>query len=158
MTRIRLVLLAVLISLAPAAFVYVQLSSSAPTPSASSTSTPSCLSARATVTRTLDGDTFEADVAVWVSPISGRALVVPDRIRLLGVNAPERKGLTKEAGDRTRAFVDAWLRRGPFELTNCGAQRDSFGRALAAVTRDAENLADLLLQHDPPLAVPFVPR
>lgn len=114
-----------------------------------------CWTATATPLRAVDGDTFDAMVAVWPSSIPKHALLVPERIRVLGVNAPERHGATKAAGDAARDFTQAWLEGADVRLYAC--QRDAFGRLLATVTRarDGANLGDDLIRDGK--AVPYKP-
>lgn len=99
-----------------------------------------CWAALATPVRTIDGDTFTADVRIWPG------LTARETVRVLGVNTPERKGLTREAGDAARAFTARWLDGAEVRLHVC--QRDAFGRALATVTRarDGANLTTELIE------------
>ena len=55
----------------------------------------------------VDGDTFDAELDVWLG------LVAVERVRVLGINAPELKGATKEAGLAAKQFTADWLARGP---------------------------------------------
>jgi endonuclease YncB( thermonuclease family) len=104
-----------------------------------------CFTVSATSVRVIDGDTFDADAVTWINQTT-RA-----RVRLLLVNTPERKGATREAGDRARAYTAEWLSRGEVQIKTCG--HDSFGRVLGTVSRGSEDLGGLLLKEG--LAVPF---
>ena len=106
-----------------------------------------CWSTLATPIRAIDGDTFVADVRVFVGQTNR------ETVRILGVNTPERHGATKAAGDAARDFTQAWLDGAEVRLYAC--QRDAFGRLLATVTRarDGANLGDDLLATGQ--AVPF---
>ncbi|MBI3937156.1 MAG: thermonuclease family protein [Betaproteobacteria bacterium] len=106
---------------------------------------PECWSALGVAVRTIDGDSFIARLKIW------HGLEVTERIRLLGVDTPERKGPTMAQALQARAFTDRWLGQEPFEVRSCA--RDSFGRALATVRRGGDDLADKLLEAG--LAVPF---
>jgi len=86
-----------------------------------------CWSVLATPLRTIDGDTFTADARIWPG------LTQRETVRVLGVNAPERHGTTKAAGEASKSFTAAWLTGTEVRLDVC--TRDAFGRALANVTR-----------------------
>lgn len=104
---------------------------------------------RAQVTRVIDGDTVE------VYGDNGRHSFFIERVRLLGVDAPEMKGATYAAGVAARDFVAQWVHRAqaeqvgeewPFVLRTF--KSDSFGRWLGYLNRmdgDGESLNDALL-------------
>jgi len=94
--------------------------------------------------RVVDGDTVDLHQSIGVSPPR-------ERVRLLGVDAPERG---HEGFFEAMLFADIWLRRGVFELTAC--KRDSFGRLLAWVWRGADTLNRALLAngHAVPSTIP----
>lgn len=101
---------------------------------------------RCQVTRVVDGDTL--DVLVDVG-FHGRRI---ERLRILGVNAPEVHGETKPAGDAATTFTAAWVKAGqvvggewPFTVET--AKSDSFGRYLGTLryAGSDESLADALL-------------
>lgn len=104
-----------------------------------------CWAVAASPVRTIDGDTFVATLTIWPG------LTARETVRVLGVNTPELKGATREAGDRARVFTAGWLGQGDVRIHTCG--RDAFGRILGTVTRGPENLSTLLL--DGGYAVPF---
>ena len=107
---------------------------------------------RFSVDRVIDGDTIEGDIDLGFS-----VHLDDQRLRLLRVNTPERKGATKAAGDRAKAFTERWLathvnivirsrKRDPKH-----AEKDSFGRYLVEIYGDDEGgrqscLNDALLQ------------
>jgi len=91
----------------------------------------------ADIIRSLDGDTFEARIPIWLG------LVAVERVRLLGVDTPELKGTTKAAGLAAKQFTSDWLARGPVEIEAC--RRDAFGRVLGKVNRGGDDLGDALL-------------
>ena len=73
----------------------------------------------------VDGDT----VAVEVTWEPGH--VATERVRLLGIDTPERKTTTLAAGDAAKAYTTKWLEdSGPTEIVVCRPARDSFGRLL----------------------------
>lgn len=96
-----------------------------------------CFTVNATPIRAIDGDTFVADIDVWIG------LKSRDRVRVVGINAPETKGATREAGLASWAFTTEWLALGDLTLFTCG--KDSFGRILAEVTRGHTNLGNELV-------------
>ena len=101
-----------------------------------------CLTAQLTpghVMRTLDGDTFVL-YHVGTPP--------EERIRVLGVNTPERG--QPNAAEAT-AFTKAWLANGAFTVTAC--KRDSFGRLLGTVERGGGSLSRALIEAG--LGVPY---
>src|SRR5687768_8509343 len=94
-----------------------------------------CWTVQATPLRTIDGDTFEARVGIWLN------LSAIERVRVLGVDAPERAASAEALA--AKLFTEAWLARGPVTLDVC--KRDSFGRLLAVVRRDGDVLAEQLI-------------
>jgi|FLYL01.1.fsa_nt_gi endonuclease YncB( thermonuclease family) len=100
-----------------------------------------CATARVTrIVRVVDGDTFDAEVAVRWLQIT---LTVRERVRVLGVDAWElRDG---ERGQSARAFTARWLADAEgVSIRAC--DRDSFGRVLAEVTNArGERLAEALI-------------
>ena len=106
---------------------------------------------RCRVTNVVDGDTI--DVVVDAGFRSTRT----ERLRLLGVNCPERKGATRAAGDEAREFTRVWLSWAgddAWPLTVQTHKSDVFGRYLATVWRpDGHCLNDDLLADGQ--AVPF---
>lgn len=125
-----------------------------------------CWTVQAWPLAVVDGDTVDvrvsvpvtlraADTHVWLDGVHVEDLeltiVRRERVRLLGVDAPEITGPTREAGLRAREYVTRWLngepgsaaRTTPLLVRACS--RDSFGRALATVTRGDANLGDDLV-------------
>jgi endonuclease YncB( thermonuclease family) len=108
-----------------------------------------CWAVTAEPIRAVDGDTIDARLATHLgratddrdTPGDERVQQTPERIRLLAVDAPERGQAGYEAA---RNFTGAWIARGPFTVAYCA--RDSFGRLLATVTRDTDDLGDALLK------------
>jgi endonuclease YncB( thermonuclease family) len=96
-----------------------------------------CWTVSGDLIRTIDGDSFIARLEIWPN------LHKIERVRVLGVDTPELRGPHREKALQAKAFTDEWLRRGPFQVSVC--KRDSFGRALAEVTRGESVLADELI-------------
>ena len=81
---------------------------------------------KVSLTRIIDGDTIVGDVDV------GFDITLKDQnIRLLGIDAPEMRGLEKPEGLKTKSFVIDVLT--DQEVIICSDGRDSFGRILADV-------------------------
>jgi len=98
-----------------------------------------CWAVTALPGRVIDGDTFDVSASIWLS------LAAVERVRLLGVDAPELKTATLEAGLAAKQFTEHWLAQGPIHLTAC--KRDSFGRLLAKVQNEqGEDLAEALIK------------
>ena len=107
---------------------------------------------RFAVDRVIDGDTIEGDIDLGFS-----VKLDDQRLRLLRVNTPERKGSTRAAGDRAKAFTERWLANHENIVIRSRkrdkqhAERDSFGRYLVEVYGDDEGgrqscLNDALLE------------
>jgi len=88
---------------------------------------------RARPEQVIDGDTIDVTLDL------GRRTYATERLRLLGVNTPERKGATLAAGNAARAYVAAWLASKASRATAAWPLRvqtekdDAFGRYLAFV-------------------------
>lgn len=96
----------------------------------------------ATVLRTIDGDTFEARVALWPN------LTTTARVRLRGIDAPELKAMCADELRRAEAAadaLDALLREGNVVIYNIGPDKYA-GRVVAdAATRHTPNVSAALL-------------
>jgi endonuclease YncB( thermonuclease family) len=94
-----------------------------------------CWTVSGTLVRTVDGDTFDANLQIWTN------LYAVERIRILGVNTPE----TNQPGFwAAKAYTDNWAKDLPFLVEAC--KRDNFGRLLGKVSRNGEVLADKLIE------------
>ena len=114
---------------------------------------------RVTLLRVVDGDTLDVDIDLGFSmKLTGQ------RLRLLRVNTPERKGKTKTAGDAAWRFAKDWLgshnnlliRSRKIEPGH--GEKDSFGRYLVEVFGDNEYGEQVCLNSallDSGHAVPF---
>jgi micrococcal nuclease len=99
---------------------------------------------RAKLERVIDGDTLQIQLDM------GLHAYRVERLRLLGVNAPEVHGATKAAGDAATAYVREWLAAAgadPWPLVVQTYRTDNFGRYLGAVWRvvDGANLSNDLI-------------
>lgn len=89
---------------------------------------------RFTVSRVVDGDTIDGDI-----DLGFQTTLAGQRLRLLRVNTPERKGPTKKAGDKAKAFTQTWLASRENVLIRSRkraeghAEKDAFGRYLVEV-------------------------
>jgi len=102
------------------------------------------------VVHVVDSDTIDLEVS-WEPRHTAE-----ERVRLLGVDAPELHGATKAAGEAAKAYTTAWLATsGPTEVVVCQPARDSFGRLLGrVVSRTQGDLSAALLAAGH--AVPYV--
>lgn len=89
---------------------------------------------RARVTRVVDGDTLDLEID---QGMNSRRI---ERVRLLGINTPEVRGPSREAGLAATEFVRAWcqlkqMEAGPesWPLVIQTEKADAFGRYLAHV-------------------------
>ncbi len=97
---------------------------------------------RARPIKVIDGDTLDITID------AGFRNYREERLRLLGVNTPEMKAPTREAGEAARQFVTNWIVWGDtWPLVIETEKSDAFGRYLARVwrTMDGACLNDDLL-------------
>lgn len=104
---------------------------------------------RARLERIIDGDTLEVVIDV------GFHTYHREQIRLLDVNTPEIKGVTREAGLKAKEFVRIWLMNATLDAKDKNwpliietKKDDSFGRYLAYVYRQDNGISlniDLIL-------------
>lgn len=80
---------------------------------------------RAKVERVVDGDTVDVVVDL------GFDVHVRQRLRLLGINAPEKTGPTREAGYAARDYLAELLGAGPVTVSTSTDAREKYGRYLA---------------------------
>lgn len=79
------------------------------------------------VTRVIDGDTFECEVDLgfhishWI------------RVRLMGIDCPEKTGSTRDRGFAAALFTCSWLDSHAGNLYITTMKTDSFGRWLSYV-------------------------
>lgn len=99
----------------------------------------------AEIIHVVDGDTVDLRLAVWAGSLREYPLSIVERVRLIGVDTPERHGATRDAGNAARAFTAAWLSQHRASLTVWTCRRDSFGRLLGGIAADGQTLASALL-------------
>jgi micrococcal nuclease len=103
----------------------------------------------ARVTRVVDGDSLVVDLQ---SHVLGIQFEIKDvYLRLLGIDTPELRGETREAGLIAKRFVEDLILGDSVVIESY--ERDSFGRWLAHVYYRDFNLSQLLL--DEGLAKPY---
>lgn len=100
----------------------------------------------------IDGDTLDLDLDL------GFSLVLRQRVRLYGIDAPEvrtRDAAEKERGLRAKAFVQAWFGE-PGDVLVRTSKEEKFGRMLADCFRPGSpSLVEELLSRG--LAKPYLP-
>ena len=87
---------------------------------------------RATVDRTVDGDTVDLRLNL------GMDMVRSERVRLFGIDAPERRGSTKAAGEDAYWHLRALLAEhcgpgGYFRIQTYQDKKGKYGRYLACI-------------------------
>jgi micrococcal nuclease len=101
----------------------------------------------AQLVRVVDGDTIVCDIDLGLNTWARNQYV-----RLAGINAPEKTGLTKEAGLSSTAFLVGLLATGPYApklwlVTTAYHEYEKYGRVLAYVfTNDVLELTDPLFE------------
>ena len=89
----------------------------------------------ASVIRVVDGDSIEVMID------QGFRQWRRERVRVLGVDCPEKTGDTKPAGLAAKEFTQAWCdaRGGMIRIQTIMDPNDSFGRVLASVYDRADS-------------------
>lgn len=95
-------------------------------------------------TKVIDGDTIDVEIDI------GFNFMTKQRLRLYGINAPEKKDPLYLAA--TNFVIDSCL-FSPIQVITY--EKDSFGRWLSIVYKNGENLNDLLIEKG--LAVKYIP-
>lgn len=80
----------------------------------------------AKVVRVLDGDTVEFLVDL------GFNIFVKEKFRLFGIDTPEKSGLTKESGLKSKEFAEEFLSKQE-EYKIVVSKKDKYGRWLCSV-------------------------
>jgi micrococcal nuclease len=90
--------------------------------------------------RAVDGDTIRATVDL------GFGVTTTLDLRLAGIEAPETRGETKQAGELAKQYLDALIAHGTL-LVRTQKDRRSFARYVADVWRedDGKDVAELLV-------------
>jgi len=79
----------------------------------------------AEITRVVDGDTIDCKINM------GLRIYREERLRLAGINAPEPRGSTKIAGDKSATFLVRLLKKYNNKVLIKTSKADSFGRWIA---------------------------
>lgn len=88
------------------------------------------------VDRVIDGDTIEGKLDKGCNNFDEFV-----KVRLLGIDAPEKRGGTKEAGLEAKAFLEKWiLNKEVIVHTIKADDDDSFGRMLGEVYLPGETV------------------
>ncbi|MBC9784995.1 thermonuclease family protein [Heliobacterium chlorum] len=101
---------------------------------------------KAKVTRVIDGDTFEAEVDL------GFNVIVKEKFRLYGLNAPEVHGEEKTVGELSKQWLAHQLEGQPVTINS--VRKEKYGRWLAVVNAAGKNVNDEMVAEG--LAVPFM--
>lgn len=99
---------------------------------------------RATVLRVVDGDTIDATVDL------GFDVHVNQRFRLYGINAPETRGESRDAGKAAKAYLQTLLtthagKTGELTIQTRKDDREKYGRYLAVLLAGDANLNHLMI-------------
>ncbi len=95
---------------------------------------------RARIVRVVDGDTVEADIDLGFNTWR-RA----ERLRLAGIDAPEPRGETRDAGRRAAEALRARIEGRELVICTIEDRTGSFGRYLVRIFDGAEVVNDWLL-------------
>ena len=96
---------------------------------------------KATITDIIDGDTFDMDIDL------GFHIHIHERVRLLGIDTPEKFGAEKELGLTVKQYaINNFLGKEVIirsEKADSAADTDSFGRWLVMVNINGEDVRDI---------------
>jgi endonuclease YncB( thermonuclease family) len=95
----------------------------------------------ATVTKVIDGDTFDAMVTSTFFDVT---LTKTIRVRMLGIDSPETHGIEKQAGLKSKEWMVNRIEGKTVHLEISG--NDKYDRFLAVVFENNENLNDKLVE------------
>ncbi len=102
----------------------------------------------AEILRVIDGDTVEARIDL------GFDTHRVETLRLYGINTPELRGESKEKGQAAKAWLESNL-DGEITISTIKDETGSFGRYLAVLFCDGENLNEKMLREK--IAKPYEP-
>lgn len=101
------------------------------------------------VTRVIDGDTIIGTLQTHLLDIQLDLKEI--HFRLLNINAPEIKGATKEAGEKSRDYLKSIIE---WQMISVSCEKkDKYGRQLATVYYNGVNMNQHMI--DQGLAVPY---
>ena len=92
-----------------------------------------------TIGRVVDGDTF--DTLIKIYPNQSASV----RVRVLGVDTPEKKGATMEAAQKATVFTQSWLMAPGEPVTIHACRFDNLSRLLGRVCRGGTCLDEALI-------------
>ena len=96
---------------------------------------------KAVITDVIDGDTFDMDIDL------GFHIHIHERVRLLGIDTPEKFGAEKDLGLIVKQYaINNFLGKEVIiksEKVDTAADTDSFGRWLVLVNIDGEDILDI---------------
>lgn len=96
---------------------------------------------KAIITNVVDGDTFDMDIDL------GFNIHIHERVRLLGIDTPEKFGKEKDLGLTVKQYaINNFLNKEVVirsEKADVAADTDSFGRWLVRVNVDGNDVCDI---------------
>ncbi len=95
---------------------------------------------KATVLSVYDADTItlDIDLGCWTH-------IVKEKCRLLGINAPEMRGLEKPEGTKSRDWLRKKILGKDITIITTKDKTGKYGRLLVTVYFDGENINELLI-------------
>ena len=98
---------------------------------------------KANVTKVYDGDTITCDIDCGFGVV-----IMKQKIRLYGLNAPEVRGDSKEQGIITRDKLRERILDKEIRLKTIKDKKGKYGRYIATVYLDSENINDWLVENN----------
>lgn len=98
---------------------------------------------RARLVRVIDGDTVELEIDL------GFRVSIRDKVRLYGINAPERRGTTMEAGDAATQYLSHLLQThapdGILTIHTYRDAREKYGRWLGTLLASGRDINRMMV-------------
>ena len=98
---------------------------------------------KANVTKVYDGDTITCDIDCGFGVV-----LMKQKIRLYGLNAPEVRGDSKEQGIISRDKLRERILNKEIRLKTIKDKKGKYGRYIATVYLDTENMNDWLVENN----------
>ena len=98
---------------------------------------------KATVTKVYDGDTITCDIDCGFGVV-----LMKQKIRLYGLNAPEVRGESKEQGIISRDKLRERILNKEIRLKTIKDKKGKYGRYIATIYLDSENINDWLIENN----------
>jgi micrococcal nuclease len=98
---------------------------------------------KANVTKVYDGDTITCDIDCGFGVV-----LMKQKIRLYGLNAPEVRGVSNEQGIITRDKLRERILDKEIRLKTIKDKKGKYGRYIATVYLDSENINDWLVENN----------